>query len=73
MGETEAKKMLDYVCRHSVILPLDFAQAEKGGRLAETERLALADAIIYSYSTNEENLLTGDDHFKSKKNVCFVK
>ncbi len=73
ISKAESQKILDYVARRSVILSLDFDQAVKAGRMAERERLDFADAIAYSYASEDEPLLTGDGNFSGKKNVFFVK
>ncbi|MBI5036145.1 PIN domain-containing protein [Candidatus Micrarchaeota archaeon] len=66
------EKALAFIFKHSVILDLDFGQAVKGGKLSEDEKLHLSDAIIYSYASEEEPVLTGDPHFKEKEFVEFV-
>ncbi len=73
LREAEASRFLDYIARRSVILALDYEQAVKAGRVAEREGLAMADAVIYSYATSEEKLLTCDGHFKGKPNATLVK
>ncbi|HII54206.1 hypothetical protein COT30_04125 [Candidatus Micrarchaeota archaeon CG08_land_8_20_14_0_20_49_17] len=71
--EADAQRMIENISGRSVILPLDSVHAVGGGALAENEKLALVDAIIYSYASNDEKLLTGDEHFRGKKNVLLVK
>jgi predicted nucleic acid-binding protein len=74
MDDKSADRILDFVSRRGLILPLDFATARKGGETAEREGLSLVDAIIYSY-VNDGNcrLLTGDEHLRGKPNVIFEK
>ena len=72
--EKTIEKMLQFVSRRGLILPLDFESAKKGGRVAEEEGLSLIDGIIYSYVSGDDcRLITGDEHFRNKKNVIFEK
>lgn len=64
---------IDLIVKKSTILELDLEHAKKGGEIAETEKLHFSDALIYSYASEESFLLTGDEHFKGKKFVKFVK
>ena len=66
-------KTLNYIKRHSLILPLDTDHAIKSGEIAEREGLYLIDAIIYSYVDEDKDLLTGDEHFRGKPNVKLLK
>jgi len=66
-------KTLNYIKRHSLILPLDTDHASKSGEIAETEGLYLIDAIIYSYVNGDKELLTGDEHFRNKPYVKLLK
>ncbi|MBI2079299.1 PIN domain-containing protein [Candidatus Micrarchaeota archaeon] len=67
-------KLLEFIKRRGLILELDLDTSIKGGKLAETESLSLNDALIYAYLTDDScKLLTGDEHFKHKRNVIFEK
>lgn len=72
VSASQTRTFIDFVFRRSVILPLEGEQAVTGGALAESERIPLADAIIYSYASEHEPLLTGDEHFRGKKHVLLV-
>lgn len=71
--ESERKKILEYVVKNSLLLPLMTESAIRAGEIAASENLSLADAIIYSYVTPEKQLLTGDEHFRNKDNVILIK
>ncbi|MEW5996380.1 MAG: PIN domain-containing protein [Candidatus Micrarchaeota archaeon] len=74
VDEKMIEKILQFVSRRGLILPLDFESAKKGGRVAEEEGLSLIDGIIYSYVSGDDcRLITGDEHFRGKKNVIFEK
>jgi len=72
-NEALAQKTIDFVLKRSVILPLVAQNAVRAGKVAEKEGLNLADAIIYSYVTEGKTLLSGDEHFRGKPNVEFLK
>src|SRR3989344_3652425 len=44
------EKALEFIFNHSIILPLDFNQAVKAGKIIIAEKMPFADAIIYSYA-----------------------
>ena len=67
-----ARKALDFVFKHSIILELDFKQAVKAGELAVKEKLHLSDAIVYSYASEDDFVLTSDPHFQGKPFVKFI-
>jgi len=72
--EKEIDLALSFVVGRGFILPLDFDSAKRGAKTAEQENLPLADGIIYSYVIDDNcRLLTGDEHFKNKKNIIFEK
>lgn len=73
IDEQTIEKIVNFVVNRGLILPLDFETAKKAGIVSEKEKLSLIDAIIYSYLDENANLLTGDEHFKNKKNVIFEK
>ncbi len=74
VDDKSVDKILEFVSRRGLILPLDFATARKGGETAEREGLSLIDAIIYSYVSDDNcRLLTGDEHLRGKPNVIFEK
>jgi predicted nucleic acid-binding protein len=70
---SESMMFLSFVSSRSAVLPLGYSGAVKGGEVGNRENLAFADGIIYSYATSESPVLTGDEHFRGKKNVHFVK
>lgn len=61
------------VLEKSVILALDFERAGRVGEVCEAEKLDFADAIAYSYASEKCVFLTGDEHFRGKKNVLLIK
>jgi predicted nucleic acid-binding protein len=74
VDDKSVEKILEFVSRRGLILPLDFATARKGGEAAEREGLSLIDAIIYSYVSDDNcRLLTGDEHLRGRPNVIFEK
>lgn len=68
----QARKVLNYVIENSLILELGIKNAIMAGEVAEREKLHLIDAIIYSYCNEEKQLLTGDLHFKNKRNAKLI-
>ena len=73
VSQAETFMLMSFVSSQSAILPLGFEEASRGGSVCHKEKLAFADGVIYSYASAEEPLLTGDEHFRGKKNVQFVK
>lgn len=74
IDERIINKILQFISNRGLILPLSFEEAKRGGETAEKEKLSLIDGIIYSYLQSEnDRLLTGDEHLKNKKNVIFEK
>ncbi|MEK6973342.1 MAG: PIN domain-containing protein [archaeon] len=68
------ENIMAYVSSKGLILPLTIEEAKKSGIIAQKESLPLFDAIVYSYVVEEKDrLLTGDEHFKNKKQVIFEK
>ncbi len=68
------EKILQFISNRGLILPLDAESAKKGGEISNEENLSLVDAIIYAYVTDDNcRLITGDEHFKNKKNIIFEK
>ena len=63
---------LSFIREKSAVVALEADQAELAGKISFEERLPLADAIIYSYASQEDQLLTGDPHFKGKKKVRYL-
>lgn len=66
-------KFLGVIERRSSILPLEKEDAVAGGLIAAREKLDFSDALNYSYATTEELFLTGDEAFRQKPKVYFVK
>ncbi len=71
--QEEQEEKLEFVKKKSYIVPLTEEVVIYAGRLAEQEKLAFADAIMYANSSPLEKLLTGDEHFRGKRYVEFVK
>ena len=71
--QEEQDEFLEFVKKKSYIIPITEELIIYAGRLAEQEKIPLADAIIYANALPLEKLLTGGDHFKGKKYVEFVK
>ena len=71
--QEEQDELLEFVKKKSYIIPITEELIIYAGRLAEQDKIPLADAIIYANASPLEKLLTGDDHFKGKKNVEFIK
>ena len=71
-SQRETQKCASFIKTKSTIRPLDETNAEKSGVTAFDEKLPFADGVIYSYASAEAPLLTGDPHFKNKKNVEFI-
>ena len=71
VSEKDQQRFFALIRKRSLLVPLDEEHAYSGGKLAESERLPFADALIYSYTSEDEHLLTGDPHFKGKKFVRF--
>jgi|GEM_PF-1255191 predicted nucleic acid-binding protein len=74
LDKLTVEKFLNFISERGIILNLDFETAKKGGEISENEKLSLADGLIYAYVAGENcRLITGDEHFKGKKNVIFEK
>ncbi|HLC38395.1 MAG TPA: PIN domain-containing protein [Candidatus Norongarragalinales archaeon] len=63
---------LKFIFKHSIILPLDFDQAVKAGEISSQEKMHLGDAVVYSYASQENEVLTTDHHFKGKPFVELI-
>lgn len=72
LRKEDIKRHIDYICERSLVLILNMENAAAAGEIAEKEGLYLIDAIVYCYATEQEKLLTGDRHFKGKRNVEFL-
>ncbi len=70
--EKKKQEYLNFISSKSIVLPLDQITATKAGEASHNEKLPLADAIIYAFTTQDAPLLTGDPHFKNKKNVEYI-
>jgi len=70
--QKEKDKILDYVINNSLLIPFSQADAINSGRISAKENLYLVDGIVYSYTSKEKPLLTGDKHFKGKPFVCLI-
>lgn len=73
MGIEQQNELLDFVKKKSYVVHMAEETMIYAGRLAEEEKIPLSDAIIYAIASPEAKLLTGDDHFKGKKYIEFVK
>ncbi|MDD5337207.1 MAG: PIN domain-containing protein [Candidatus ainarchaeum sp.] len=73
MNPEKISAMLSFMEKHSLIMGLDFEQAVKAAQVSEREALPVIDGIVYSYADANGIVLTGDDHFKGKECVEFVK
>lgn len=74
IADTVIEKFLGFIPERGFILNLDFDIAKKGALIAEDEKLSLVDGLIYAYISDDDcRLLTGDEHFRGKKNVIFEK
>lgn len=72
--EQAIQKIIDFVIECGPILSFDLDHAIKAPYIMRTENLAFADGIIYTYIQDADCcLLTGDEHFKGKKQVLFEK
>lgn len=72
-SESAVSQIFSFVEKRSEIMPLDAEKARTGGKLAEKEELDFADALIYNYASQDQLLLTGDEHFRGKKNALLIK
>lgn len=72
ISEKQINEALGVMSRKSIILDLPVEKAIQAGFFCEEEHMHLSDAIVYSYASEKEPVLTGDPHFKGKKNVHFV-
>ncbi len=75
MGKTkeDIAKFIGVIERKSSILVLEKENAIAGGLIAAREKLDFSDSLNYSYATSEELFLTGDEDFRQKQNVYFLK
>jgi len=72
-SEQKIREALGIILEKSTILPLDFQHAAKAGSVAVKEKMHLSDAIVYSYASQDDFILTGDDDFAGKPFVKLVK
>ncbi|MCX6767981.1 MAG: PIN domain-containing protein [Candidatus Micrarchaeota archaeon] len=73
LGEKEVKELLEFVRDRSIVMQIGYAEAARAGQVAWKEKMPLVDSLIYAHASPEEPVLTGDEHFKNKPNVEFVK
>lgn len=67
------RESLEFVLEKSIILELDFEHAKKAGTISTREKIGLSDAVVYSYASAEEPVLTRDKDFEGKPFVELVK
>ncbi len=72
-SEKDIAKFIAVIERRSSILILEKENAIVGGLIAAREKLDFADALNYSYASPEELFLTGDEDFRKKPRVYFLK
>ena len=73
IAERKIDEAIEIILNRSVILPLDAEHALSAAKLAAREKLHLADAIIYSYASADEPVLTGDADFDGKPLARVIK
>ncbi|MFH1750246.1 MAG: PIN domain-containing protein [Candidatus Micrarchaeota archaeon] len=73
LNDPAIDRQLAIIKRRSAILDLDFEHARKAGIIAEEKGLHFADALIYSFASEKELLLTGDRHFEKLEFAKVVK
>ncbi len=71
--EKDRLAAVKFMSDKSILIPLDKELAVRAGVISESEKLYLLDAMAYACASEGEPLLSGDEHFKGKKNVLFVK
>ena len=69
---TDIQKHIEYIRKKSTVIPIGIEEAVSAGFLAEHERLLFSDALIYALASENRKLVTGDAHFRGKRNVEFV-
>ncbi len=69
----EAERLIRFVLGSSFVIQLNTSIALKAAKIKHNQKVGLADAIVMA--TAEENnatILTGDEDFKSLKNVIYI-
>ncbi|MEK6953947.1 MAG: PIN domain-containing protein [Candidatus Micrarchaeota archaeon] len=73
LEDYEIDKLFEFMEKHSLILDFDLKLGIMAGKLSDSDKLPLMDSILYRYASSEAPFLTGDEHFRGKPNVHFVK
>jgi len=73
LGKEDADKLLEFVRDRSVIAPFGYEEAVAAGETSWREKMPLVDAMVYAHGSQNEKIITGDEHFRGKPNVEFMK
>ncbi len=71
-SQSEIQRSIKFITKKSTVLPISEEDAIRAGFIAINSELHFSDALIYSLSSNERKVVTGDKHFRGKPNVDFV-
>lgn len=72
-SEEEAREFIESIKKNATIAEIDEECAFLAGDLHLSEKLPLVDAFVYATALKRGGyVLTGDPHFKNKKNVIYV-
>ena len=72
-GEEEAREFIESIKKNTTIAEIDEESAFLAGDLHLKEKLPLVDAFVYATALKRDGfVLTGDPHFKNKKNIIYI-
>jgi predicted nucleic acid-binding protein len=73
-GEEEALKAVIHIQAKTTVVDIDPVLAVESADIGISEKLPMADALIYGTAMRAgAKLVTSDEHFKGKKDVIFIK
>lgn len=68
-----SEELINFVLSSSFVAHLDVSIALKAAKIKQSKKIGLADAIVIATADeNKTAILTGDDDFKSIKNVIYI-
>ena len=73
-SEEEAISAVMHIDNYTEVVDIDISIAMKGAEVSTSEKLPMADALIYSIGIKHgAKIITSDKHFRNKDHVIYIK